>query len=274
MSADQENDCWLTRHFPPITLDQLDRKAAMLERLDNKYVVRAPVLRDAARALAEHFDILEIDGKRSFTYETCYFDDDHLHSYLDHHQGRRKRCKVRVRRYIDADLCFVEVKLKHTRGITVKKRMKTSPEHYGMLDGAARTHIDQSYHALYGERFPHELLPVIEMRYRRITLVARQGGERMTIDGGIVFRRAGSIRQTDDDVFIVEAKSANGNGIADGILRHLHQHPTGSCSKYCVGMAALDLVPRHNKFLPALRKLNAMPERRATNIGGHHHGLN
>jgi len=38
-------------------------------------------------------------------------------------------------------------------------------------------------------------------------------------------------------------------------------HPTNSCSKYCMGMAARNLVLRHNRFLPALRKLNALPPR-------------
>jgi len=257
-------DSWLTAAFDPIGLDQLNAKAAMLERLDNKYVVRAPVLQQAMAGLVQHFDVLEIDGLRTFTYDTCYFDDEQLHCYLDHHQGRRKRCKVRVRHYTDAGLCFVEVKLKDKRGVTVKKRLKTQPSLYGMLDLAAREHIDRSYRNLYGDPFPLELQRVMEMRYRRTTLVAREGGERMTIDGGIEFLRGGRVRRTDADVFIVETKSANGNGLADRILRQLHQHPTNSCSKYCVGMAALDLVPRHNKFLPALRKLNAMPLRQGS----------
>lgn len=91
-------------NFNPISLATLNAKAAMLERLDNKYVVHESALRAALAELSQHFDVLEIDGKRAFTYETCYFDDDELHSYYDHHQGRRRRCKVRVRKYTDAQL--------------------------------------------------------------------------------------------------------------------------------------------------------------------------
>lgn len=250
---------WLVQPFAPISLDQLNSKAAMLERLDNKYVVRADVLQVAIEALAEHFDILEISGTRAFTYETCYFDDHLLHSYFDHHQGRRRRCKVRVRKYTDTQLCFVEVKLKDKRGITIKKRMKYSVDKYGTLDEQAWQHIRQSYQGLYDEAFPHQLAPVIEMRYQRITLVAHEGGERMTIDSHLQFQSHGNTRTTGPDVFVVETKSANGNGVADKILRSLHQHPTKSCSKYCVGMAAMQVVARHNRFLPALRKLDALP---------------
>lgn len=46
-----------------------------------------------------------------------------------------------------------------------------------------------------------------------------------------------------------------GRGIADNILRGAGCHPVGSCSKYCIGLAALGVVPQFNKFLPAFRRL-------------------
>ena len=231
----------------------------MLERLDNKYVVRADVLQQAVPALAERFDMLEIDGRRAFTYETCYFDDPDRRSYFDHHQGRRQRMKVRVRKYTDTGLCFVEVKLKDKRGVTVKKRLPYDLGRYGTLDRRACAHVEQSYRALYAQEFGLPLEATLEMSYQRFTLVAREGGERMTIDGRIRFRAGGEERATDEDVYIVETKSSNGNGIADKILRGLHQHPTDRCSKYCVGMSMTGAVAKHNRFLPALRKLGARP---------------
>lgn len=258
MSTTVSTDALLQAPFRSITLAALNAKAAMLERLDNKYVVHADVLREALPALAERFDMLEIDGRRAFTYETCYFDDAERHSYFDHHQGRRQRMKVRVRKYTDAGLCFVEVKLKDKRGVTVKKRLPYELRNYGRLDRRARAHVERSYRALYGQVFGLALEPTLEMSYQRLTLVARDGGERMTIDGRIRFRARGEERSTGDDIYIVETKSANGNGIADKILRALHQHPTDRCSKYCVGMSLTGAVERHNRFLPALRKLGAL----------------
>lgn len=243
--------------FRAISLEELNAKAAMFERLDNKYVVREAVLGRAMPELGRHFDILDMNGKRVFTYETCYFDDEKHSNYFDHHRRRRQRFKVRTRIYTDAGLCFVEVKLKDKRGITVKKRMRYAPEKHGVLDGTALAHVHAAYRELYGREFTGELGPSISMRYQRMTLVARCGGERMTIDRGLVFSGASGSHAIDDDVFIIETKSANANGIADKILRSLHQHPTRHCSKYCVGMALLQEVHKHNTFLPAIRKLGA-----------------
>lgn len=257
MSSTASIEQRLTAAFRPVDLATLNAKAAMLERLDNKYVLRGAVLAQAAAELAEHFDMLEIDGRRVFTYDTCYFDDARRSSYFDHHQGRRRRMKVRVRRYLDAELCFVEVKLKDKRGVTVKKRLPYDDAKYGTLDAAALAHVERSYRALYASGFGQRLEPVLEMSYRRMTLVARDGGERMTIDGDLRFGAGAAARSIGADVFIVETKSANGHGVADRVLRRLHQHPNRRCSKYCVGMSLTGAVAKRNKFLPVLRKLGA-----------------
>ena len=247
-----------TQRFEAISLEQLNASAAMLERLDNKYIVSSETLIAAAEQLSEAFDVLDIGGIRAFGYDTCYFDDPLAQSYHDHHQGRRKRCKVRVRKYRDAGLCFVEVKLKDKRGVTIKRRLPYDAGLFRVLDARAMAHVDAAHRDIYAEAFQADLRPVIEMSYRRMTLVAKAGGERMTVDGGIGFRADGLWCPVAPDVFIVETKSARGNGLADKVLRGLHAHPTPGCSKYCVGMAALRKVKRINQFLPALRRLGLM----------------
>jgi hypothetical protein len=238
----------------------LNCKASMLERLDNKYVVDASLLQSAVPELARLFDMLDIDGRRAFTYETCYFDDVERRSYFDHHQGRRRRAKVRIRNYLDAGLCFVEIKLKDRRGITVKKRLPYDAGKFGVIDAEALAYVHGVYRAHYGCEFPHELIRVLDMRYVRMTLVAKSGGERMTIDNCLRFSAPAGSKAIADDRFIIETKSANGNGMADRILRALHQHPTKHCSKYCAGVALLQEGARRNRFLPALRKLGMMTE--------------
>lgn len=250
---------WLVGPLAPISLKQLNAKADMLQRRDNKYVVRGTVLAQALVELGRHFDVLEIDGGRTFTYETCYFDDVDHTSYFDHQRGRRIRCKVRMRKYVEAGLCFVEVKLKGKRGMTIKKRLQRPLEAHGVLDDEALEFVRASYRNLYGREFEQVLKPVIEMQYQRVTLVAKEGGERMTIDFGLKFKGRSGTRSIKDDLFVVETKSRNANGIADKILRALHQHPTSRCSKYCVAMAAMEKVQKYNRFLVAMRKLDVLP---------------
>jgi len=246
-------------NFGTISLDALNAKAAMLERLDNKYIVSAARLLPAFERFAELFDVLEIDGKRAFTYATQYFDDADGRAYLDHHQGRRKRWKVRVRNYVDAGFSYLEVKLKDRRDMTIKKRLKLdSPT--GHLSAECMAFIDACHAEIYGTPLGRDLSPAIGMQYERITLVAREGGERMTIDTRLAFHGDDVARLAGEDMFILETKSARGNGIADKILRDAHLQPTARCSKYCVGMAALGLVEKKNRFLPALRRLNILDQ--------------
>lgn len=245
--------------FDTISLDGLNGKAAMLERLDNKYIVPASRLLPAFTAFGELFDVLEIEGKRAFTYATQYYDDDAAQSYLDHHQGRRKRCKVRVRNYVDAGFSYLEVKLKDIRDVTVKKRLKLDRPEAG-LSAEALAFIDHCHTEMYGTALGRDLRPVITMQYERVTLVAKEGGERMTIDTSLGFSNDALERQVAEGQFILETKSARGNGIADKILRAHHLHPTKQCSKYCMGMAALGTVGRHNRFLPALKKLQVFEQ--------------
>ena len=160
---------------------------------------------------------------------------------------------------MDAGFSYLEVKLKDLRDVTVKKRLKIKNADAD-LPPEALSFIDRCHHDMYGSPLGHNLKPVIQMRYSRITLVAKQGGERMTIDATLSFRNARNERSVAPDHFILETKSARGNGVADRILRSQHLHPTKRCSKYCMGMAALGLVERHNRFLPALKKLQVFEQ--------------
>lgn len=253
-----KSDLHFTANFNSISLDQLNEKAAMLIRKDNKYVLHGRVLDQAIEALSAQFDVLEIEGRRSFFYETCYFDDVDLRCYHDHRQGRRQRFKVRVRRYPDSDLCFVEVKLKDKRGSTVKRRLAVAPDEYGTLNVEAERFVDHVHRELYGRGYQRTLASTLEIRYERVTLVSKNGGERITLDRQLEFSSGQRWHAVEPEIIVIETKSKNGNGIADSILRGLHQHSTNSCSKYCIGMNLTNAVQKRNKFLPALRKLGSI----------------
>jgi hypothetical protein len=255
MSSSVRADILLSRHFSPINLATLNTKAEMLRRRDNKYVIERSVMQAALKEFAEHFDVLEIDGRRSFTYDTCYFDSPEFECYKDHHRGRRQRVKVRIRNYLESDMCFVEVKLKDKRGETIKKRLAHDPALSQELDSRALEFVKSCYCDLYKKDFPYTLVRAVDMRYKRATLVAKQGGERMTIDNKLRFMSGSSVQLVGDDKFIVETKSSNGNGIADKVLRSMHRHPSKHCSKYCTATAVLKSDVKTNNFRMVLRKL-------------------
>jgi VTC domain len=255
MSSSVRADILLSRQFSPVTLATLNAKAEMLRRRDNKYVIERPVMQAALHEFAGRFDVLEIDGRRAFTYDTCYFDSPDFACYKDHHRGRRQRVKVRIRNYLESNICFVEVKLKDKRGETIKKRLKHDPTLFNELDSRALEFVKSCYRDLYRKEFPYTLVRAVEMRYKRVTLVAKDGGERMTIDNKLRFMSGHSTQLVPDDKFIVETKSSNGNGIADKVLRSLHRHPSKHCSKYCTATAVLNTDVKTNNFRTVMRKL-------------------
>lgn len=226
-----------------------------MTRLDNKYVVPLNALEKIAPALAEQFDILDIDGKTEFGYQTCYFDSPEMTSFMHHVQGRRQRSKVRTRHYLDADISFLEVKLKTIRKITSKKRVAHDRGGLDHLPDTAMQFVDECHTLQYGRASQAAYGPVIKMQYQRMTLVAHDGAERMTIDRGLQFWNNNRDCATAPEMLIIETKSRFGRGLGDKILRRNGHHPAGPCSKYCIGLAALGVVPRFNKFRPAFKRL-------------------
>ena len=94
----------------PIGLAELVERAALQTRVDRKYVVPLAAVGALLTALGSRARILEIDGQRSFRYESVYFDTPELTSYLLTARRRRRRFKVRTRTYVDSSECWLEVK--------------------------------------------------------------------------------------------------------------------------------------------------------------------
>lgn len=103
--------------FKPITLKEME-SVQLMSRFDMKYVFRLSQLPAFLKTVAEDYQVLLIDGLQLFRYENQYFDTASLKSYHDHHNSRSSRYKIRYRRYLDNDKCFLEVKQKINTGLT------------------------------------------------------------------------------------------------------------------------------------------------------------
>jgi len=86
--ADEELDTVLAG-FTPVALEALDDRAALLRRVDFKYLLSPGELLELLRRFAGDHDALEIDGRRRFTYRTVYFDTPEVRTFHDHVAGRR-----------------------------------------------------------------------------------------------------------------------------------------------------------------------------------------
>lgn len=247
----------LTRGFNPISLEQLNEKAQMLDRSEKKYIVdrkRIPVL---MREFKKHFYILKIKKKTIFTYKNKYFDTDDLVAYNHHNQGRRKRFKARTRYYVDSDICYFEIKLKGKRGSTIKKRIKYPTVNYGILTHRAMSFLQMWYFKIYHQRFHFRLSPQMAVEYQRITFVNIRESERLTIDFNLSY--SNDTRDVTKKPFvIIETKSPNGQGKADMILKK-YKIRGASCSKYCLGANLLQLNVKYNHFKPLIKKYLSLP---------------
>jgi hypothetical protein len=152
------------------------------------------------------------------------------------------------------------MKLKGLRNHTVKRRAEYSAGHPHVLEADALALLSAWYAEEYGQPPRFDLAPVLKTSYRRTTLVAKDGGERLTIDGAMSFAGGGREVRLDGDIFVLETKSQRGYGIADRLLRRLQLRPVGRCSKYCIGLLATGLASEANQFLPALRRLHLKPD--------------
>jgi hypothetical protein len=232
-----------------ISLGELNEQAELLCRVDNKYVVELATLRELVAMLRDEFRVLEIGGRRVFAYETVYFDSPRLGAYRAHLQGRRRRFKIRSRRYVDSGLHVFEVKLKGRAGRTDKRRLRVAAAQHARLTPDAARFADDVLREAYGHGLPEGMEPALRMSYDRITLAAREDGERVTFDFNLDYGDAG----LEDGYAIVETKTPNGRGIADRALLELGVRPE-SCSKYSVGIGLTRPGVRTNPWVRLTRR--------------------
>ncbi len=82
----------------------------LLNRTDTKFILNQSTFRNVLEQVTNDYRILCINDKRKASDRTLYFDTNDSKFYHNHHNGKENRYKVRIRKYIDSDLCFLEVK--------------------------------------------------------------------------------------------------------------------------------------------------------------------
>ena len=226
-------------------------KVRLMNRIDTKYTTSFSMLPEVLKRLQSGYDVQEINGSRMNKYQTMYFDTVDRAMYLDHHNGRCTREKIRIRTYNDSKQLFLEVKNKNNRGHTKKKRIEL-PEMK-----AYSQHEAEAFLYKYAKYPPDTLIPQSENSFHRITLVNRMKTERLTIDMNLAFRNPedGMEKQLDDLVIIELKQSGNRSSFAKSVFSDLRIHPMG-ISKYCLGTILTVPNVKKNRFKEKLIQLN------------------
>jgi hypothetical protein len=239
--------------FETITLQEMD-SVKLMNRVDTKFVLSFDELQMILPELLEDYRMLEVNGHRMSTYESVYFDKPHYKLYLDHHQNKQDRYKVRFREYVESNLSFLEVKHK-SKGRTDKRRIVVE----SVKD--VLTEKDKVFIATTGLD-PNELSLVLQNSFVRITLVGKHDSERLTFDLDLSFKKDNKeVRM--DDVVIAELKQENLNRNSS-FYQHAKKHLIRPfrVSKYCIGLIKLlgKENIKYNRFKKKLLKIDKLQE--------------
>ena len=242
----------LLDQLPPISLDEM-KDIKLMNRIDKKYLATIGQLEQLLVMAQGKYMVQQIEGKRYNRYHTIYLDTPDEEMYTEHHNGRLVRQKVRVRTYLDSGDTFLEVKNKNNHGRTKKKRM--------VVNGVNTLHEDGGDMLLskYANYLLTDLVPKVENRFERITLVNMAKTERLTIDCHVKFHHLETdIHDTFDRLVIIELKrDGNVYSPVKDMLRELRIKPSGF-SKYCIGSALTNPNLKRNRFKPRFKKIDKL----------------
>lgn len=247
-----------------VGLEELAEGAALMTRVDRKYLVPLATARGLTEALRGKARVLDIDGRRTFCYRSTYYDTATLECYRAASGGRRHRFKVRSREYVDTATSHLEVKALTGRGESAKQRAPlASPTAADDALGAPELAFVRQALREAGCAPPvGELLPVLRTAYDRITLYLEHEGSRLTVDQSLAWSEPGT-RRPDvprrlwvDDLVVVESKGGQRPGTADRLLWAMGHRPV-RISKYATGLALLHPELPANRWHRTLRVLQA-----------------
>jgi hypothetical protein len=242
----------LLNDFQSLSLQEIER-VKLMTRADEKYLCTLSQLPELLRKAKPEFRALENRGTRLPGYETLYLDTTDHRMYLDHHNGKLNRYKIRIREYLTSKEVFLEIKLKDNQLNTKKIRTPISSDR-NFLKPELMSFI--STNSPYD---PESLQPRLISSFSRITLVNNDIYERVTIDIRPAWQ-AGVRKIELPNVVIIEVKSVkttSSSGFGH-LLMAERIFPT-RLSKYCTGTALLYPEIKHNRFkekLLILKKLN------------------
>ncbi len=242
----------LLDNLEPITLEQMSN-IRLMNRTDTKFVTDKEHLVKLLEMAQGKYYVQFNDGSRVANYMTTYWDTDAHTFYLEHHNGRAPRQKVRVRTYLDSNISFLEVKTKNNHGRTRKKRMRVPGQEINEGEGRNEFLKELVHMGM------DEIHPTVRNRFKRITLVNKGKTERLTIDFDVQFHNMETGGESGTGQLVIIELKRDGNVFSPvlDILRSLRIRPSGF-SKYCIGSVLTNRSLKYNMFKPKLVRLSKL----------------
>ena len=242
MKADE-----LLSAYESVGLHSINKVAAAF-RYDTKFIAPVTAIAPLLEALRDQFAVLEVADKRVHYYETVYFDTADYKLYMNHHNGKPNRMKVRIRKYDSSGEIFFEVKHKLKGSKTGKLRL---PRQKMMFEISP-----EEWHAIQQhDKSIHGLEKKLITTFHRITLNNKATEERITIDTDLCFNNF-SHQKCMPEIVIIEVKHTNPHvsAVTQEVLRQIRASGS-SFSKYAIGVALLENNVKKNLFKPTLLQL-------------------
>lgn len=226
--------------FETITLSEMD-DVKLMSRTDTKFVFNFSRLPELLEKLAKFYRIMEIDGERLHDYKSLYFDTEDRKFYIEHHNRRVNRNKIRFREYVGSGLVFLEIKLKNNKGKTIKKRIKVDSISESITEKQQK-YINNivGYHI--------EVSAKQWINFSRVTFVHKTQKERLTMDVNLTFNNKkdeGDLK----NIVIAEVKQERMSRSSDfmRIAKEMSILPM-RLSKYCISTMQLWPQLKYNRF--------------------------
>ena len=235
--------------FNPVSLEETDT-VKLMNRIDRKYWFHSSKLLKLLEQILPYYDILEINGHRLMDYQTIYFDTVNNEMYLNHHNRKLNRHKVRQRKYCSTDSSFLEIKFKTNKKRTIKERIQ--------CDFEPNEFVNTESQFINGKTpfKSNDLEPKLNNKFKRITLIHKDKLDRCTIDISPVFWNENGKAKFEHLVIfeLKRSRSLKSSPMID-LMRELKIRQRG-LSKYCTGRALLEQDLKKNMFKPRLRFLD------------------
>ena len=213
----------------------------LMSRTDTKFVFNFSRLPEFLEKLSPFYKVLLIDGNLIHDYKSLYFDTEDRKFYIEHHNRRVNRNKIRFREYVGSGLTFLEIKLKNNKGKTIKKRIKVDSISEEITEQQQK-YIDK----IVG--YPIEVSAKQWINFSRVTFVHKTQKERLTMDVNLTFNNKkdeGDLK----NIVIAEVKQERMSRSSDfmRVAKEMSILPM-RLSKYCMSTLSLNPKLKKNRF--------------------------